>query len=70
MTDKKGGKKMRLSFDRQADAAYIKVSSKKIAKTIPLSDNCNIDMDKQGAIVGIELLFISEYMDDFKTWLD
>ncbi len=61
---------MRLSFDRQADAAYIKISGKEISKTIPLSDYCNVDIDKQGAIVGIELLFISEYMDDFKTWLD
>jgi len=61
---------MRLSIDRQADAAYIKISSKKINKTISVSNYCNIDVDEEGAIVGIELLFISEYMNDFKTWLD
>ncbi len=60
---------MRFSIDRQADAGYIKISSKEINKTESISDYCNIDVDEEGAIVGIELLFISEYMDDFKTWL-
>ena len=60
---------MRLSIDRQADAAYIKISGKEINKTISVSDYCNIDLDEEGAIVGIALLFVGEYMDDFKTWL-
>lgn len=61
---------MKISFDRKADASYIKLSNKKISKTIPVSDICNVDVDAEGGVVGIELLFISQYMDDFKLWID
>jgi excisionase family DNA binding protein len=61
---------MKISFDRKADASYIKLSNKKIRKTIPLSDYCNVDVDSEGGIVGTELLLISPSMDDFKLWLD
>ena len=60
---------MRVSFDRIADASYIKISNKKIKKTISVSDYCNIDIDENDRIVGIELLFVSEYMRDSKLWL-
>jgi excisionase family DNA binding protein len=60
---------MKISFDRVADAGYIKISNKKISKTIHATNCCNIDVDERGGIIGIELLFISEYMDDFKFWL-
>lgn len=60
---------MRVTFDRTADACYIKISNKKIKKTIPVSDYCNIDLDENEGVVGIELLFVSEYMMDFKSWL-
>lgn len=61
---------MNITFDRKADSGYIKLSRKKITKTIPVSDYCNVDIDAQGGVIGIELLFISQYMDDFKLWLD
>ena len=61
---------MKISFDRKADASYIKLSNKKINKTISVSDYCNVDLDLEGAVVGIELLFISKYMDDFRLWLE
>ncbi len=60
---------MRVSFDRIADASYIKISNKKIKKTISVSDYCNVDVDENERIVGIELLFVSEYMRDSKLWL-
>jgi excisionase family DNA binding protein len=59
-----------MTFDRSADASYIKLSQKGIEKTIPVSDYCNVDLDAEGKVVGIELLFISQYMDDFKLWLE
>lgn len=61
---------MKISIDRQADASYIKLSSKHIQKTVFVSDSCRVDIDAEGKVVGIELLFISQYMDDFKLWLD
>ncbi len=61
---------MKVSFDRKADASYIKLSNNGITKTAIVSDYCNVDLDEEGRVVGIELLFISQYMDDFKLWLD
>jgi excisionase family DNA binding protein len=61
---------MRVTFDRTADASYIKLSDKKIDHTSAVSDYCNVDVDEEGKVVGIELLFISKYMDDFKLWLE
>ena len=61
---------MNITFDRKADSGYIKLSRKKIVETISVSDYCSIDIDSHGAVVGIELLIISQYMDDFKLWMD
>jgi excisionase family DNA binding protein len=61
---------MNITFDRKADSGYIKLSRRKINNTIPVSDYCNVDIDAQGGVVGIELLFISQYMDDFRQWLN
>jgi len=69
MTCEKGAR-MNIKLDRKADSGYIKLSRKKITKTIPVSDYCSVDTDAYGGVVGIELLFISQYMDDFKVWLD
>ncbi|MDP2914520.1 MAG: helix-turn-helix domain-containing protein [Candidatus Aminicenantes bacterium] len=61
---------MRVSFDRKANAAYIKISDSSIKETKEISDYCNVDIDANGKIVGVELLFVSEYSVDFRTWLD
>jgi excisionase family DNA binding protein len=61
---------MKLSLDRNANAAYIKISNKPIKETKQVSDYCNVDIDAIGEIVGVELLFVSEYASDFKMWLD
>jgi excisionase family DNA binding protein len=60
---------MKITLDKVANAGYIKISGNKINKTVSVSDYCNVDIDKEGAIVGIELLFINHYADDFKFWL-
>ena len=62
--------KMNIEIDIKADAGYIKLSNKKIDKTVYVSEYCNVDIDSDGRVSGIELLFISQYMDDFKLWLD
>ncbi len=61
---------MKIEFDRKADAGYIGLSKKRVEKTVSVSEYCNVDIDIDGKVVGIELLFISQYMDDFKLWLD
>lgn len=61
---------MIFTFDRKADAGYIKLSKKKIKSTKTVSDYCHVDIDSEGGVIGIELLHVSQYMDDFKVWLD
>ena len=61
---------MRVNFDRSADASYIRLSEREIDKTVAVSDYCNVDLDREGKVIGIELLLITQYMDDFKLWLE
>lgn len=61
---------MRLSVDRKANAAYIKISSKPVTKTVSVTDECAVDLDENDSVVGIELLSISSLTDDFRIWLD
>lgn len=61
---------MKIELDRSANAAYIKISNAPITTTKQVSDYCNVDLDAKGGIVGIELLYVSEYSADFKAWLN
>ncbi len=47
---------MDIKYDKVADAVYVNVSSKKVAKTIEMSNRLNVDVDMAGNIVGIEIL--------------
>jgi excisionase family DNA binding protein len=60
---------MKISYDRGADAAYLKLSNRKVAKTTSVSDSCNVDLDAEGHVVGIELLSVKGYAPDFRAWL-
>ncbi len=60
---------MKITFDKIANAGYIKISNNKINKTVFVSDYCNVDIDKDSGVVGIELLFVNQYENDFKFWL-
>ena len=50
---------MKISYDEMADAGYVKISNNKITETVCVSEYCNIDLAKDGSMVGIELLFIT-----------
>ncbi len=51
---------MKITYDKQANAAYVKLSSNKIARTSEQGDYY-IDGDKEGNIVGIEYLSEPEF---------
>ena len=54
---------MRTQIDKEADAAYIyfkEISPGEVIQTISLNDSINIDLDKDGKIVGIEILDASK----------
>ncbi len=50
---------MRITFDKEADAVYIylkEISEGEVNKTISLNESINIDLDKYGRALGIEVL--------------
>lgn len=47
---------MQATYDKAADAAYIQFIKAKTAKTIELSATQFADYDKQGRLIGIEIL--------------
>ncbi len=60
---------MKVECDPEADAVYIRLRDSEVATTRELDDNLIIDLDKDGKIVGIELLFVSDYLrpEDLET---
>jgi uncharacterized protein YuzE len=54
---------MRATYDPKADAAYIYLREGTSHQTIHVSDDVHIDLDAQGAIIGIELLSLSTHAD-------
>ncbi len=51
---------MKITFDKEADAMYLEFSSGEFAKNKKIDDETIIDLDKEGNILGIELLNVSE----------
>lgn len=54
---------MKITFDKQADAAYIylkEIGFGEAKETISLNNSINIDLDKEGKTIGIEILNASE----------
>jgi uncharacterized protein YuzE len=45
-----------IEIDEEADATYIKFNDKEVDQTISLGDNLNVDYDKEGLPIGVELL--------------
>jgi uncharacterized protein YuzE len=53
---------MKLEYDRQADAIYIRLKEAAVANTRELDEHVIVDLDEHGRMVGIELLFVSDYL--------
>jgi len=54
---------MKAKYDKQADAVYIELKSigaREVEKTIPLSEDIIVDLDKNKKMVGIEILNASK----------
>ena len=51
---------MKTTYDPDADAMYIKVKEGKIAGTRQIDENVIIDVDKEGCLLGVEVLFVKE----------
>jgi len=51
---------MKIQYDKEVDAAYIKLSDLKPTGVVEIIEGLNIDTTKNGKIVGIEILNVSK----------
>lgn len=51
---------MEISYDKQADAMYIEFRKGEFASNKKIDDFTLVDLDKEGNILGIELLGVSK----------
>ena len=51
---------MEISYDKEEDAMYIKFKEGSFSKNKKIDDSTVIDMDKDGKLLGIELLEVSK----------
>lgn len=57
---KKGS--MVMTYDKEADAAYFRIKKGKVARTVELQEWLLTDVDEKGALLGIEMLFVSSHL--------
>jgi uncharacterized protein YuzE len=50
---------MRLKYDLDVGALYIKLSHQAVARTRDVGDNASVDLDDAGNVVGIEVISIA-----------
>jgi len=51
---------MKIEYDREVDALYIRLQEKYVAKTIELEEGLNLDFDENGKLIGLEVLDATE----------
>jgi uncharacterized protein YuzE len=51
---------MEITFDKKADAVYIYLKKKKVFETKEITDDTIVDLDKDGNVIGIEILSASK----------
>ena len=51
---------MEISYDKEADAIYIEFQQGEFAKNKKIDEGTIIDLDKEGNILGIEILDVSK----------
>lgn len=54
---------MRILYSRDADALYIRLKETDIENTDEIADDIIMDFDKEGNVVGIEILSASQKVD-------
>ena len=55
---------MKIKYDQDADAMYISLRKDKVASTKEIDKNTILDFDKDGQVIGIEILFVKERNPD------
>ncbi len=47
---------MKLEYDKEVDALYIRIEEVEVARTEELEEGINLDFDTNGKLIGIEIL--------------
>jgi len=47
---------MKISYNKEGDVLYVKFNNKKIYRTKEIGEDFIVDVDKNGAVVGVEIL--------------
>jgi len=47
---------MRIEYDREVDALYIRLQQKYVARTVEIEEELNLDLDENGKLIGLEIL--------------
>lgn len=55
---------MKITYDKSADAMYIKLSDNEVSTSTQNSSGVIIDLDLDGNIVGIEIIEVSKRTDN------
>jgi uncharacterized protein YuzE len=51
---------MKIEYDPEVDALYVRLQEKFVAKTVEVYEGVNIDFDDQGKLIGLEILDATE----------
>ena len=47
---------MKIEYDNEIDAVYIRLQEKCVDRTVEIEEGLNIDFDKSGKMIGLEVL--------------
>lgn len=56
---------MEIKYDPEADAMYIRLKKGKFYSNQKIDENTILDLDENGDLLGIEILFVKERIPDF-----
>ncbi|MBI5888305.1 MAG: DUF2283 domain-containing protein [Deltaproteobacteria bacterium] len=51
---------MKIEYDKDVDAPYIRIQEKKVAHTREIEEGINLDIDEDGKIIGLEIIGATE----------
>ena len=51
---------MKIEYDQEVDAFYIRIQEKDVAKTKEIEEGINIDIDEEGKLIGLEIIGAKE----------
>ena len=51
---------MKIEYDREVDALYVRLQEKYVARTVEIEEGLNLDLDGSGKLIGLEILDATE----------